>query len=140
MNQPGNAECHLRDVDKNVAEHADGIGVAAHHHVGETHVVVGCEVSVHNAGEHGLLVELDVVEGLEGEAEVTEETMDAQESDDGEISKHAIETLGAILASNGHGVLITAPSSQLLCDVRSLDQGVEDVEDAVAAPGVWVVA
>lgn len=109
--------CYLRDVDKNVAEHADGIGVAAHHHVGETHIVVGREVSVHNAGEHGLLVELDVVEGLEGEAEVAEQAVNTQKSDDGEVSKHAVETLGAILASNCHGVLITAPSSQLLCDV-----------------------
>lgn len=100
-----------------MAEHANGIGVAAHHHVGKTHIVVGGEVSVHNAGEHGLLVELNIVEGLEGEAEVTEKTVDAQESDDGEISKHAVETLGAILASNGHRVLVTASSSQLLGDV-----------------------
>lgn len=100
-----------------MAEHPDGVGVAAHHHVGETHVVVGGEVGVHNAGEHGLLVELDVVESLEGKAEVAEQTVDAQESDDGEITKHAVEALGAILASNGHGVLITAPSSKLLCDV-----------------------
>lgn len=55
-----------------MAEHADGVGVAAHHHVGEPNIVVGREVGSHDTGEHGLLVELDVVEGLEGEAEVAE--------------------------------------------------------------------
>ena len=58
------------DVDEDVGEHADGVGVAAHHHVAEADVVVGVEVSGHDAGEHGFLVHLDVVEGFEGEAEV----------------------------------------------------------------------
>lgn len=128
-----------RNVDEDVAEHADGVGVAAHHHVGEPNIVVGREVGSHDTGEHGLLVELDVVEGLEGEAEVAEKAVDAQQADDGEVAKHAVEALGAVLAGDRHGVLIATSGSQLLQDVGPLDQGVEHVEDAVAAPRVGVL-
>lgn len=123
-----------------MAEHANSVGVAAHHHVGEPDVVVGREVGSHNPSEHGLLVQLNVVEGLESQAEVTEETVDAQQADDGEVAKHTVEVFGSVFASDGHGLLVTALGSQLLGDVGSLDQGVEDVENAVAAPGVGVVA
>lgn len=123
-----------------MAEHADGVGVAAHHHVGETHVVVGREVGSHDASEHGLFVELDIVEGLEGEAEVAEESVDAQKTDDGEVAKHPVEVLGTVLAGNGHGVFIATTSSKLLDDVGPLDQGVQDVQNAVASPGVRVLA
>lgn len=129
-----------RDVDEDVAEHAHGIGVAAHHHVREAHVVVGREVRGHDTGEHGLLVELDVVQGLQRETEVPQEAVDPQEADDGEVSEHAVEGLGAIVACHGHGLLVALHGGQLLVDLRSLDQGVEDVEDAVAAPGVGRLA
>ena len=129
-----------RNVDQDVAEHADGIGVAAHHHVGETDIVVGGEVGSHDAGEHGLLVELDVIEGLESEAEVTEEGVDAEQTDDGKIAKHLVEVLGTVLAGDDRGILVALHGGQLLGDLRLLDQGVEDVEDAIAAPGVGVLA
>lgn len=45
-----------RDIDQDVAEHTESVGVAAHHHVGEAHIVVGGEVGGHDAGEHCLLV------------------------------------------------------------------------------------
>ena len=64
-----------RDVDEDVAEHADGVGVAAHHHVREADIIVGGEVGGHDAGEHGFLVELNVVEGFERETKVPEETV-----------------------------------------------------------------
>lgn len=123
-----------------MAEHADGIGVSVHHHVGETDIVVGCEVSRHDTGEHGLLVELNVIERLESQAKITQQAVNSQESDDGEVSQHAVQVLRAVLAGNGHGILVALYGSELLGDLRSLDQGVEDVEDAVAAPGVGVLA
>ena len=52
------------DVDEDVGEHADGVGVAAHHHVAEADVVVCCEMRGHDAGEHGFFVQFDVVEGF----------------------------------------------------------------------------
>ena len=94
----------------------------------------------HDAREHGLLVEFDVVERLEREGEVAEETVDAQEPDDGEVAEHAVEWPGAILACDGGGVLVAFDGRQLLVDLRALDERVEHVEDGVAAPGVGVVA
>ena len=65
------------DVNEDVVEGAQGVGVAVHHDVAEADVVVGCEIRRHDAREHGFFVELDVVEGLEREAEVAEETVHA---------------------------------------------------------------
>ena len=129
-----------RHIDENVAEHADGIGIATHHHVRETNVVVRCEVSGHDPGEHGLLVELDIVQGLEGKTEISEQTVDSEKADNGEITQHLIHVLGAILSSELGGVLVSLHRRELLGDLGSLDEGVEDVEDAVAAPSVGVVA
>lgn len=64
-----------RDVHQDVAEHADGVGVAAHHHVAEADVVVCREVRGHDAREHGFLVQLDVVERFEREAEISEQAV-----------------------------------------------------------------
>ena len=119
-----------------MAEHADGVAVAAHHHVGETHIVVGGEVGGHDAGEHGLLVELNVVERLEREAEVSEKGVDPEETNDGEVPQHAVKVLVTVGAGHGHGVLVPLGRVELLDDLRLLDQGVEHVEDAVAAPCV----
>lgn len=127
-------------VHQDVAEHADGVGVAAEHQVGEADVVVGGEVGGHDAGEHGFLVELDVVERFEGEREVAQQAVHAQQADDGEVAEHAVEGPGAVVAGDGVGVLVAFHGEQLLVDLGALDEGVEDVEDGVAAPGVGVLA
>ena len=129
-----------RHVDEDVAEHPDGVGVAAHHQVGKADVVVGREVGRHHAGEHGLFVQLDVVEGLEGEGEVAQEAVHAQQTDDGEVAQHAVEGPGAVVAGDGVGVLVAFHGEELLVDLGALDEGVEDVEDGVATPGVGVLA
>ena len=129
-----------RDVDEDVGEHADGVGVAAHHHVGETNIVVCGEVGGHDAGELGLFVELDVVERLEGKAEVTQQAVHTQETDDGEVAQHLVQGALAVLAGVLVRVLAALHGCQLLVDLRALDERVEDVEDAVAAPGVGVLA
>ena len=67
-----------RDIDQDVAEHADSICVSAHHHVGEAHIVVGCEMRCHDACEHSFLVELNVIKGLQCKTEITEKAVDSQ--------------------------------------------------------------
>ena len=109
------------DVDEDVGEHADGVGVAAHHHVAEANVVVGCEVGGHDAGEHCFFVEFNVVEGFEGEAEVAEEAVHTQEADDAEVAQHAVKGPRAVFAGDGHGVLVAFHGSELLVDLRALD-------------------
>ena len=126
------------DVDEDVGEHADGVGVAAEHHVGEAYVVVSVEVGGHDAGEHGFLVHLDIVEGLEGEGEVAEEAVDSEEADDGEVAEHAIERAGTVFARNEVGVFVALLGGELFVDLGALDKGVENIEDGVAAPCVGV--
>ena len=118
-----------RHIHKDVAEHADGIAVAAHHHVGEAHVVVGGEVSGHHTGEHGLLVHLDIVEDLQGKTEVTEQAVHAQQSDDREVAEHLVERAGAVLAGDGQGILPPLGCGQLLADLGTLDERVKHVKD-----------
>lgn len=105
------------DIDQNVAEHADGVGIAAHHHVGETDIVVGGEVSSHDTGKHGLLVHLDVVERLQGKAEVSQQAVNTEQSNDGEVAEHLIQRARAVLASKRQWVFTTLDSSQLLIDL-----------------------
>ena len=128
-----------RDVDQDVAEHADGVAVPAHHHVREAHIVVGGKVGGHHAGEHGLLVHLDVIEGLERKAEVTQQAVDTEQPDYREVSKHLVQRAGAVLPGEGQGVLSPLDGGQLLIDLRTLDKGVQDVENRVAAPCVGVL-
>lgn len=115
-------------IHEDVAEHANGVTVAAHHHVGEAHVVVGGEVGGHDAGEHGLLVHLDVVEDLQGKTEVTEETVHAQQSDDREVAEHLVQGARSVLAGDSHWVLSTLGGVQLLADLRALDERVKHVQ------------
>lgn len=129
-----------RDVHQDVAEHADGVGVAAHHHVGEAHVVVCGEVGGHDAGEHGLLVHLDVVEGFECKAKISQQAVDAQQTDDREVSQHPVQRAGTVFSSICHRVLATLDSGQLVVDLRPLDQRVENIEHGIAAPSIRILA
>lgn len=67
-----------RNVDEDMAEHANRICVSAHHHVGEAYIVVGREVCGHNASEHGFLVKFDVIESLQRKTEVSEKAVNSQ--------------------------------------------------------------
>ena len=86
------------------------------------------------------LFELDIIEGLQGEAEVSQKAVDAEKTDDREISKHSVERFGTVVASHSHWLFVALHCRKLLVDLGSLDKGVQDIENAVAAPGVWVVA
>ena len=106
-----------RHVDEDVREHADGVGVAAQHHVAEADVVVGREVRRHHPREHGFFVELDVIECLERKAKVTQKAVHAQQADDAEVPQHAVERAGAVVARHRHWVFIALHSFQLLVDL-----------------------
>ena len=45
-----------------MAEHSYSISVTSHHHVAESNVIVGGEMCGHHAGEHGFLVQFDVIQ------------------------------------------------------------------------------
>lgn len=94
----------------------------------------------HDTRKHGLLVELNVVERLESKAEVSQQTVHAQQPDNGEVSQHAVQVLVTVLASDSHGVFAALHGAELLGDLRPLNERVQDVEHTVAAPGVGVIA
>lgn len=94
----------------------------------------------HDPGEHGLLVKFDVVQRLECQSEVTEQAMYPEKTDHGEVSQHLVQWSGAIFPGVQSGVLASLLRSQLLTDLRSLDERVQNIEYAVASPGVWVFA
>lgn len=129
-----------RDIDQNVTKHADGVAVTTHHHVRETHIVVSGEVGCHDTSEHGLLVHLNIIKGLESKAEISQQAMDTQQTDDREVSQHLIQRAGAIFTSECQRILSAFDSSQLFVNLRFLDERVKNVEDRVAAPCVRVLA
>ena len=103
---------HSEDEVEDGDESADGVGVSSQHDIAEADVVVGGDVARGDAGECALagykqgderkkgdgdlLCELDVVEHFEGEGEVAEEGVDAEEADKGEVAEHAVEWFGAV--------------------------------------------
>lgn len=87
------------DEEEDVGEGPDRIGVPSEHHVRESNVVVHGDVSSGDAGEEGLLVEVDPVEHAEGERVVAEEDVDAEEAEDGEVAEVVVEGDGTVLAA-----------------------------------------
>lgn len=65
-------------VDEDMREHADGIGVAAQHHVAEADVVVCGKVCSHNSGEHGFFVQFYIVKCFQCQAKVSKKAMDTK--------------------------------------------------------------
>jgi hypothetical protein len=53
----------------------------------------------------------------------------AQQSDDREVTEHLVEGTGTVLAGNGHGILSALGSSQLLANLRALNEGVKHIQD-----------
>ena len=75
-----------RNEDEDVRKHADSICVASHHHVRESDIVVGCEMSSHDSSKHGLLVQFNIVEGFERQAKVSEKAVDSEQTDNTKIA------------------------------------------------------
>lgn len=128
-----------RHVHQDMAEHPDGVGVAAHHHVGEPDVVVRGKMGGHDAGEHGFFVELDVIQCLQREAEVAQKAVDPQEADDGEIAEQSIQRSRSIFARYSGRIFVAFDGGELLIDLGSLDERIQDVENAVTSPRVWIL-
>lgn len=53
------------NVQQNARKSANGIGVAAHHHVGEAHIVRGGYLAGWNMGILGLFMHFDVLQHLD---------------------------------------------------------------------------
>ena len=78
-------------VDKDVAEHADRVGVTAEHQVAEAHVVIRCKVRGEHTRKCGFFGEFDVVKGFQREGIVPQQAMNAEEADDREIAQVTVQ-------------------------------------------------
>lgn len=129
------------DENENVGEGLDGIGVTAHHHVGESDIVVGGDVAGSDTGKQGLLlVQFNVVHHLESQGKVAQQAVDAKQTNNGEVAQHLVQGAGTVLASSLHHVASVLGDQKLLGDAGLLDQRVKDVQHTVAAPDLRVVA
>lgn len=66
------------DVYEDMAEHTNGICVPPHHHVAETNIIVRCEMRRHHPRKHRFLVQLDIVQSLQRQREVAQQTVHPQ--------------------------------------------------------------
>lgn len=65
--------------------------------------------------------------------------MDTEEADDAEVAEHAVQRSRAVVASYEAGVGVLFHGGELGSYFRALDEGVEDIEDRVAAPGIRII-
>lgn len=70
------------DEEEDVREGSDRVRVTSQHEVGESDVVVDGDVGRGDSGEERLLVQVDSVEHREGESVISEEDVNANETED----------------------------------------------------------
>jgi len=128
---------------QHLGEGADGVGVSAHHHVTEAHVVVHGDVTG-GCGEIQRLVvagcgaEVQILDRFHGQPVVTEEGVHAEQSDDGEITQISGEI---ILEGISDGAVILAHVSggaEVVADVGFVGELVQIPEDLAGVPHVVV--
>ena len=66
--------------------------------------------------------------------------MDTEKADDAEVAEHAVQRSRAVVASYEAGIGVLFHGGELGSYFRALDEGVEDIEDRVAAPCVRIIA
>ena len=66
--------------------------------------------------------------------------MDSQKTDDGEVPQHPIQRFRTIITSHSHRLFSTLHRRELFIDLRSLNEGVENIENAVASPCIRIVS
>ena len=66
------SSCPL-DVEKNVGECADSIGIATHHHIGKSYIIIHRDLTSWNSRVEALLIQFDIFKNLDGLMEITEQ-------------------------------------------------------------------
>ena len=78
----------------------DGIRISSHHHVSKSNIVVGGDMTSCNTSKQSLLVEFDIVHGFECQYIVSQQAMDAKQTNYREIAQHSIQSLGTKWTGN----------------------------------------
>jgi hypothetical protein len=79
------------DESQDSGKGLDGISVSSHHQVRETDIVVCGNVAWNYTREESLLVKFNVIHHLESQGVISQKTMNAQKSNNREVSQHLIE-------------------------------------------------
>ena len=66
--------------------------------------------------------------------------MHSKQADDGEVAEHLIQVSASVFAGVWSGIFASFPCGELFAYLGALDERVEDVEDGVAAPCIWILA
>ncbi len=109
------------NVEQDVAERPDGVGVTPHHEVREAHVVVHGDLAAGDARVETLLVQLDLLEDFDGLIIITEQRVKPQESDEREVAHHLVQRVHPELA--GHRLRI--PAGRV--DLKSIKTFIVDI-------------
>ena len=64
--------------------------------------------------------------------------MHAEQANYGEIPEHAVQRPRAIVTCNSHSIFAPFLRGELFVDLGALDERIEDIQDRVAAPCVWI--
>ena len=91
---------HTEDEVEDRDECTGSVGISPEHDVAEPDIVVSGNMAGCHPGEGRLLVELDVLHNLQGEGEVTEKAVNTQQTNDTEVSEHAVQWTNTILAND----------------------------------------
>ena len=91
---------HAHDEVEDGDKGADGVRIPAEHDVAKPDIVVGRDVACGDACKGRLLVELDIVHHFQGEGEVAEVNVHAQEANDGKVAQHTVQRALTVLTNN----------------------------------------
>lgn len=112
----------------------DGVSVAAHHHVREAHVVGGGDLARRHVRVLRLLVQLDVLQHLDGLVVISKQRMKTKQPHEREVAQHLVQRVAPELARHRVGVAAGRVHLKLALDVRLVHEGVQHIEDAEHVP------
>ena len=101
-------------------------------------IVVSCDLTARHSAVQTLLVQLDVLQDLDGLVVVPQERVESEETNQGEIAQHLVERVTTKVPSDSVRIALSVVDLQLLVDVGLVHQGVEHVQHGVDIPHLRV--
>ena len=99
-------------------------------------IVVGGDLAARHPAVEALLIELDVLEDLDGLVVVSEEGVQAEQPHQREVTQHLVERVAPKVPGHSVGVTLGVVHLQLLVDVGLVHQGVKHIQHGVHIPNL----
>ena len=110
---------HPKNKVQDRDEGPNGIGVSAEHNVAEANVVIGGNMASGDTSEWRFLVKLDVFHDFQSQSEIAEETVNAEQADDTEVSKHTVKRAHTVLANEFTKCQLSRCTGNGVCGIDS---------------------